>query len=61
MKSRRVHIVICYNLTLKYSYISEVCSNKKKAQEHLDSISKIMEKYEPDMVRTYWITSEMVY
>lgn len=61
MKSRRVHIVMCYNLTLKNTYISEVCSNKKKAQEHLDSISKIMEKYEPDMVRTYWVISEKVY
>lgn len=60
MKTRKVYIVMCYNFTYNNTYISEVCSNRKKAQERMDSISKIMEKYEPESRRIYWIFDQRV-
>lgn len=59
-KTRKVYIVMCYNFTHNNTYISEVCSNKKKAQERMDSISSIMEKYEPENRRIYWIFDQRV-
>jgi hypothetical protein len=60
MKTRRVHIVICYNHTLQSTYISEVCSNKKKAEDHKEYISALMHKDDPDTLRTYWVMSQRV-
>lgn len=59
-KTRRVHIVICYNHTLQSTYISEVCSSKKKAEDHKNYISALMHRDDPDTVRTYWVMSQRV-
>lgn len=59
-KYRRVHIVICYSHTLQCTYISEVCSSKKKAEEHRDYMDNLMRREEPDNLRTYWVASQRV-
>ena len=60
MKNRRVYIVMCYNHNDKCTYISEVCSNKKKAEEHQEYISTLMARSEPDVIRYYWIFDQRV-
>ena len=60
MKTRRVHIVLCYNHTLQSTYISEVCSSKKKAEEHKVYISALMTREEPETLRTYWVMSQRI-
>lgn len=60
VRNRKVYIVMCSNLTHNYVYISEVCSSKKKADEHKDYISKLMEKHEPDVSRAYWVHEQRV-
>lgn len=59
-KDRRVHIVLCYSYTMQCTYISEVCSSKKKAEEHRDYIDNLMRREEPDNNRVYWVMSQRV-
>ena len=60
VNNRKVYIVMCSNLTNKYVYISEVCSSKKKAEDHKIYISEVMDKHEPEIVRAYWVTDMRV-
>lgn len=60
VNNRKVYIVMCSNLTNKYVYISEVCSSKKKANEHRDFISDLMARDEPEVARAYWVTDMRV-
>lgn len=60
MKNRKVHIVICHSHTHRATYISEVCSTKKKAEAHRDYINKLMAREEPDNLRTYWVMSQRI-
>jgi hypothetical protein len=58
--NRKVYIVMAHNLTLKSTYISEVCSSKKKAEDHKDYISKVMEKHDPANVYVHWVYDQRV-
>ena len=60
MSKRKVYIVMCSHLTHNYVYISEVCSSKKKAEEHKSYISEVMAKHEPEATRAYWVTDMRV-
>jgi hypothetical protein len=60
MTKRKVYIVMCRNITQDYMYISEVCSSKKKADEHKTYISEVMAKHEPENLRAYWVTDMRV-
>lgn len=55
MKSRKVYIVIGYAHDTKVTYVSEVCSSRRKAEEHKKWISHLMAKEEGEFSRTYWI------
>lgn len=58
--NRKVYIVMCNNLTHNYVYISEVCSSKKKAEDHKVYISDIMNRHEPEISRVYWVYDQRV-
>ena len=60
MPKRKVYIVMCHSLTYNSTYISEVCSSKKKAEDHKVYISKLMEKHEPENLRVYWVYDQRV-
>lgn len=60
MSKRKVYIVMCNNLTNQYAYISEVCSSKKKAEDHKVYISELMARHEPEVSRAYWVTDMRV-
>lgn len=60
MKTRRVHIVLCFSQKWNCTYISEVCTSKKKAEQHRDYIDELMAREEPDNVRTYWVMSQRI-
>ena len=60
MKNRKVYIVMCHHHNHRTTYISEVCSSKKKAEECMHNISTIMAKYEPENPRTYWIYDQRI-
>ncbi len=54
-RDRKVYIVMAYDHTLQSTYISEVCSSKKKAREHEEFISGVMKKHEPGKLYTHWV------
>ena len=54
-KERKVYIVMAHNFTTKSTYISEVCSNKKKADAFRNYISDVMAKYDPENEYIYWV------
>ncbi len=60
LKSRKVYIVMAHNLTLKSTYISEVCSSKKKAEEYKEYISKVMAKHDPENQYYHWVYDQRV-
>lgn len=53
-RQRKVYLVMGHCLNTKVTYVSEVCSSKKKAEVHMYWISALMAK-ETDQDRTYWI------
>lgn len=54
-KSRKVYIVVGYKYSTKSTYISEVCSNKKKAEEFCKYINDVMAKHDPDDNYSHWV------
>ena len=58
--NRKVYIVMAHNLTLKSTYISEVCSSRKKAEEARDYISMVMSKHDPDSHYYHWVYDQRV-
>lgn len=54
-KSRKIYIVMGYDMKNKYTYISEICSSKKRAEEYKNYIDDLMKKHEPDTLRVYWV------
>lgn len=60
MTNRKVYIVMCHHINHGNTYISEVCSSRKKAEEHMESIRVIMHKYEPENPRNYWIYDQRI-
>ena len=54
-RERKVYIVMGYEYKNKVTYVSEVCSSRKKAEEHMKWISLLMSKEEGEFSRTYWI------
>lgn len=59
-KTRKVYIVMAYNATSKSTYISEVCSSKKKAEEFRNYISGVMAKHDPDNKYIHWVFDQRV-
>ena len=53
-KSRKVYIVMGHAFDTKSTYISEVCTSKKKADAHQKYMSELMERTEYGM-RVYWV------
>jgi hypothetical protein len=52
-KSRKVYIVMGYASNTETTYISEICSSKKKAESHQKYMTELMDKHETP--RIYWI------
>lgn len=52
-KYRKVYIVIGYAIDTRVTYISEICSSKKKAELHQKYMTELMDKSETP--RSYWI------
>lgn len=56
MKNRKVYIVMGHCGKRNSTYISEVCTSKKKAEEYKKYIEVLMKKSEgDDFQRSYWI------
>lgn len=53
-KNRKVYIVMGHAFDTKSTYISEVCTSKKKADAHQKYMSKLMEGTDYGM-RVYWV------
>lgn len=53
-RNRKVYLVMGHCLNTKVTYVSEVCSSKKKAEVHMHWISALMAKEEGE-ARSYWI------
>lgn len=53
--NRKVHIVMAYDHVTNSTYISDVYSSKKKAEEFRVYINRIMNKDEPTFRYTHWI------
>jgi len=52
-KNRKVYIVMGYAVDTRVTYISEICSSKKKAESHQKYMTELMDKTETP--RTYWV------
>lgn len=53
-KDRKVYCVMCYVYSTQCTYVSNVCSSKKKAEAHKKYIEDVMSKGgEPP--RVYWV------
>ena len=59
-KSRKVYIVMGYKYSSKSTYISEVCSSKKKADEYCKYISDVLAKHDPGEVYAHWVYDSRV-
>jgi hypothetical protein len=59
--NRKVYIVMAYNVTTKSTFISEVCSSKKKADKFREYISEVMAKHDPENSYVHWVDSARVY
>ena len=59
-RTRKVYIVMAYVVNTKSTYISEVCSSKKKADEFKDYISGVMKKHDPDNEYVHWVFDQRV-
>lgn len=53
MKTRKVYIVMGYAVDTRVTYISEICSSKKKAENHMKYMTELMDKTEHP--RAYWV------
>jgi hypothetical protein len=53
MKNRKVYIVMGHCAKTKSTYVSEVCTTKKKAEDYKEYIEVLMKKN--DLERYYWI------
>jgi hypothetical protein len=53
MKNRKVYIVMGHDAKTKSTYVSEVCTTKKKAEEYKKYIEILMKK--DDNERYYWV------
>ena len=58
--NRKVHIVMAHDIELNSTYISEICSSKKKAEEFRVYINRVMNKDEPTLRYTHWIVEQRV-
>ncbi len=58
-KPRKVYIVMGYACDTKNTYISEVCSSRKKAEAHQKFMEEVMQKHEP-YNRVYWVFDQRV-
>jgi hypothetical protein len=54
-QSRKVYIVMAFKLSTKSTYVSEVCSSQKKAEEYCKYISDVMAKHDPDDHYSHWV------
>jgi hypothetical protein len=52
--NRKIYIVMGHEHKNNVTYISEVCSSRKKAEQHKKYIEILMRNHE-DTIRTYWI------
>lgn len=59
-RNRRVYIVLGHNFTTKSTYISEVCSSRKKAEEFRDYIEGVMSRHDPDTLYAHWVYDQRV-
>jgi hypothetical protein len=55
-RNKYVYVVLAHNTQLKCTYISRICSNKKKAELEREFIQKIMR----DDPIVYWTSKERV-
>ena len=55
-RNKYVYVIMAHNSTYKSTYISRICSNKKKAAEEQRYIESVMQG-EPVV---YWISRERV-
>lgn len=51
-KDRKVYCVMCYVYSTQCTYVSNVCSSKKKAEAHKIFIEDVMSTEPP---RVYWV------
>lgn len=58
--NRKVHIIMAYDHVTNKTYISEVCSSKKKAEEFRVYINRIMNVGEQTLRYTHWIFDRRV-
>lgn len=57
--NRKIYIVMGHNYKTSVTYISEVCSSKKKADEHRNYISELMNRDEPGNYY-HWVYDQRV-
>lgn len=55
--AKNVYVIIAHDTRYKSTYISQVCSNKKKAEDFKVYIERVM-KDEPIV---YWVSKERVF
>lgn len=52
---RKVYIVMGHCHKTKCTYVSEICSSRKKADEYCEYIRGVMERAEPDSFYSHWV------
>ena len=58
--NRKVHIVMAHDHVTHSTYISEVCSSKKKAEEFRVYINRLMNEGEPTIRYAHWVCAQRV-
>jgi len=58
--NRKVHIVMAHDIKLNSTYISEICSSKKKAEEFRVYINRVMNEYEPTIRYIHWVYEQRI-
>jgi hypothetical protein len=58
--NRKVHIVMAHDHVTNETYISEVCSSKKKAEEFQVYINRVMNEGEPTIRYIHWVHEQRV-
>lgn len=53
-KDRKVYLVMGYAHGTHTTYVSEVCSSRKKAEAHKNYITEVMDKHSSEL-HTYWV------
>jgi hypothetical protein len=54
-KSRKVYIVMAHKYLTNTTYVCEVCSSKKKAEEHCKYMDMLMATHETDSLYCHWV------